>query len=45
VVEIIREFNDVQAAQRGISVYLVGFKDHYNLSESTHVRVDHPEGK
>ncbi len=41
VVEILREFQEVQAPERGIQLQMLGFKDHYNLSESAHVHMEH----
>lgn len=41
VVEILREFQEVQALERRIQLQMLGFKDHYNLSESAHVHLEH----
>lgn len=50
VMELIREFNNVKAPERGIRLELVGFRDQYNLSntlDSQHIeieRTDTPDG-
>ncbi|UCS93068.1 SulP family inorganic anion transporter [Echinicola marina] len=47
VLELIREFKDIQAPEKGISVKLIGFKASYNLEndleESNHVSTEHKE--
>ncbi|WP_018474652.1 SulP family inorganic anion transporter [Echinicola pacifica] len=47
VLELIREFKNIQAKERNITVKLVGFKDAYNLENdldgSNHVSLEHKE--